>query len=100
MRPARALEFRRREDGRVEVLRPKFGRGRLGRFVAARVRKPHVSVHLDARGSFVWDQCDGERTVEEIAEALEQRDGPTDDLRRRLVRFLVGLARQGMVDWR
>jgi len=82
------------------VLRPKFGPGRLGRFIAARVHKPHVSVKLDARGSFVWDLCDGERTVEQIALALEDRDGPSDDLRQRLVTFLVRLARQGMIGWR
>jgi hypothetical protein len=32
-------------------------------------------VHLDEVGSFVWQRCDGQATVAEIAQAMEQRFG-------------------------
>jgi len=62
--------------------------------------RPDISIRLDATGSFVWRQCDGERTVAEIALALEERDGPSEDLRPRLVTFLVGMVRRGMIAWK
>lgn len=98
-RPVRRMEWKRRDDGGVDVLRPKFGTGRVGRYLSSRMRRPDVTIRLDETGSFVWLHCDGKRTVADIARALEQRDGPADDLRSRLTTFLVGMLRRGMIGW-
>ncbi|MGN0494051.1 MAG: PqqD family protein [Acutalibacteraceae bacterium] len=40
------------------------------------LKKPRISfVHLDKIGSFVWPLLDGEKTVQEIGEAVEGRFG-------------------------
>lgn len=98
--PVRLLEWRELADGRIAVLRPKFGAGRLGRWLSARLERPYCSVKLDDYGSFVWRQCDGRRTVDEIAEALESRaEAPAANLRERLRWFVQRLEREGLIGW-
>jgi hypothetical protein len=99
-RPVRRLEWREGDDGRIEVLRPKFGTGRMGRWFSSRLQRPHVAIKLDETGSFVWKLCDGGHAVEEIAAALEAGEFTTTrDVRPRLALFLSRMARQGMIDW-
>ena len=40
-----------------------------------RMKKPCYKIYLDEFGSFVWSQCDGAQTVEEIGEKLKQEFG-------------------------
>jgi hypothetical protein len=62
-------------DGRTTLLRPKFDRGLLGRWVQPHLSKPFYKVHLDEIGSCVWELVDGTRTVGEIAGELERQFG-------------------------
>lgn len=54
------------------------------------LKKPRVSyVHLDKMGSFIWPLLDGERTVREIGEAVEDRFGDeAKPLYERLLKYL------------
>jgi len=81
-------------DGRVTLLVPRFTGRLTRRWIAPLLRRPHVRVHLDATGSFVWRQCDGRATVAEIAaRAQAHLGGDADDARRRVVIFLRRLVR-------
>jgi hypothetical protein len=94
------LEWQEGDDGCVEVLRPKFGTGRVGRWISSRLRHPQLTIKLDETGSFVWKMCDGDHAVEEIAAALEAGSlETTPDFRPRLAVFLTQMARRGMIDW-
>jgi hypothetical protein len=73
--PTRAVEEERTPDGRIVLLRPKFGRGRLGRFLHPRLKRPYTRVHLDDIGSFVWARIDGRTTVGVIAEQAREHFG-------------------------
>lgn len=98
-RPTRRLEWSEDAGGRVEVLRPKFGTGRVGRWISRRLANPYLAVRLDDVGSFVWKRCDGRHTVEEIVRALADRDpSPPPDLARRLAVFLDRMRARGMID--
>ena len=99
-RPVRRLEWEDLPDGRVAVLRPKFGQGWFGRMMLKRLRNPYLRIKLDEFGSFVWTQCDGERSVAEIAAALTEKFGEIDDLARRLPMFFAETERAGMIGWR
>jgi hypothetical protein len=73
-RPERAVDAE--VDGELYVvLRPRYVRGPLAWWLQPRLRHPYFRVHLDAIGSFVWDRCDGQATVAEIAAAMEERFG-------------------------
>jgi hypothetical protein len=99
VRPRRRLEWSEGADGRVEVLRPKFGTGRVGRWISGRLANPFLAVRLDEVGSFVWKRCDGEHTVAEIARELAGRDpSPAPDLERRLAIFLDRMRARGLID--
>ena len=99
-RPVRRLDWREGDDGRVEVLRPKFGTGRIGRWISSRLRRPDLAIKLDETGSFVWKLCDGGHAVEEIAAALEESAVATaEDVRPRLALFLNQMVRRQMIDW-
>jgi hypothetical protein len=99
-RPVRRLDWREGNDGRIEVLRPKFGTGKVGRWISSRLQRPHIAIKLDETGSFVWKLCDGAHAVEEIAAALEKGAVETTrDIRPRLAVFLNRMARRGMIGW-
>ncbi|MGN0451692.1 MAG: PqqD family protein [Acutalibacteraceae bacterium] len=53
------------------------------------LKKPRITfVHLDEMGSFIWPLLDGEKTVEEIGEAVESRFGDkANPLYERLVKY-------------
>ncbi len=95
--PAREADWDDSPDGRVVVKAPKFT-GRLGRWLGPHLRKPYVSVRLDAEGSFVWRHCDGVTTVAEIAERMHRELGVAEDaLYPRIAVFLQQLERGGLV---
>lgn len=100
-RPVRLLDWEEGPDGNVEVLRPKFGTGRPGRWLSRRLSRPHLRVRLDSTGSFVWRLCDGQHTVEQIARALRAHEGAiAEDLGPRLESFLRTMTRRRMIGWR
>ena len=76
-RPRRRLKWRVAEDGRCVVLRPKFGDGRVGRWLATRVGDPHYRIRLDELGTFVWKACDGDTSVRDIAQSMREHFGPS-----------------------
>lgn len=62
------------EDGRVTL--EIENTGMWNRLFQKLLKKPKVSyVHLDEMGSFIWPLLDGDKTVAEIGEAVEERFG-------------------------
>ena len=59
----------------VVLLRPRFMSGPLAWWLQPRLARPYFRVRLDAVGSFIWDRCDGNTTVGQIAAGLEERFG-------------------------
>jgi len=76
----------------VTLLVPRYGRNSFSRWFERRMRTQPFKVHLDDVGAFVWQRCDGETRVAEIADGLRQEFGervePAED---RLVQFLTNL---------
>lgn len=99
--PLRQLEWEEQEDGRIAVLRPKFGVNRFGRWLSPRVAKnPHVKMKLDDLGTSVWRLSDGNLTVREIGTALREQSGKElEDLNERLPRFLFTMEKIGLIRW-
>jgi hypothetical protein len=100
MVPHRREEWCLTESGEVRILVPRYGRSSLGRWVAARLRRPHITVNLDRLGSAVWKACDGETSVGGIADRLEETFG--DDaapIHERLETFLQELERGRFIKW-
>jgi hypothetical protein len=96
-RPERAVPAE--EAGELFVLlRPRFTRGPLARWLQPLLRRPCLRVHLDEAGSFIWARCDGQSTVAELAAALHECFGDrVKPATERLVLFVSQLRRAGLI---
>ncbi len=98
--PSKKVECSTEADGRLMLLVPKFGTGRLGRWWSSVIgRRSTLKVHLDEMGSRTWSAIDGRRTVGQIAEAVGRLDGidPDDGMYDRCSRFIRSLSNAGAV---
>ena len=97
-RPRRRLDWRDLDDGRCVVLRPQFGEGRFGRWLAAKLGEPCYRIRLDEVGSFIWKACDGETPLTAIAGRLRAEFGDrVEPAEERLARFVQSMLRSRMI---
>ena len=78
MRPVRLREYKLNEkkgDENYTILVPRFGKGKIGRWLRKRMKNPDYLVHLDEFDSFVWNLCNGDTQVREIGKALVEKFG-------------------------
>lgn len=94
---ARAPEVDWREEGgRVVLTKRKMGA--VGTRVLRALRLPHtLTIRLDPLGSEAWRLLDGDRTVGEVAEAIQARHPDEEDVPRRLGQFLSTMVSNGLV---
>lgn len=74
--PERLIKWEKASGGDLAVLLvPRFRKGLLAKWLQPRLKRPYMRVKLDEIGSFVWENCDGKKTVRQIGEALEGKFG-------------------------
>lgn len=91
----RVVDHEVTDEDLVVVLRPRYMSGPLAWWLQPRLRKPHFHVRLDQVGSFVWRLCDGEHTVAQIVEAMEQQFGESMDKALPRLRLFLGEMERG-----
>jgi len=100
LRPVRSVESWVVAEGTdlVVIHQPK-GLSRVEARLARAVKaQEHVNRPLDRYGSAIWQLCDGQHTIEEIARALEARfHEQFEPALPRTLRFVDLLARRGLV---
>ena len=94
--PVQVLTAEPGEDGNLVLIRPKLLSPRWGWLVRL-MKRPNFRVKLDARGTAVWQACDGTRTVAQVMEAMAQAHPGEPDAGFRAALFLRELARGGFV---
>ena len=96
--PVRNMKWETSEEGQVVLLRPKYRNAFLARLLLPRMKNPHFKIKLDDIGSYFWQNCDGARTIKEIAELQKQRFGEAvDPLYDRISLFLQTLQRSRFI---
>lgn len=96
--PERSLDWRRTEQGLVELLKPKYRHPWLVKHLLPRMKRPHYFIRLDEIGSYFWENCDGRLTIQEIAERHKQRFGErVEPLYDRIGKFLRSLERNRFI---
>lgn len=101
LRPVRTVRSETGADGKVALLVPRFYNKLLVRFLVPRLKSPDVRLRLDEIGSFVWQQCDGEATVQDIAERAQQQfGGDAETMAARVAEFVAQLSRQRLLQLR
>jgi len=95
----RRLDWNEADDGRVIVLRPRFGEGRMGRRLAVLFGLGDYRIRLDEIGTLVWRRCDGSHRGSEIAEELRREFGSRiEPAEERLNRFVDQMLRARMIE--
>ena len=94
--PVQALASEPGEGGTVVLIRPKILSSRWAWLVRL-MKRPNFRVKLDARGTAVWQACDGARTVAQVAEAVATAFPGEPDTTTRTALFIRELVRGGFV---
>ncbi|MFI5252702.1 MAG: PqqD family protein [Bacteroidota bacterium] len=79
IKPTRNLQFETRDEELVTLLVPKFQNKYFVRWVTPLLKKKFFHVKLDAYGSFIWNQCNGNKSVEEISTMMKSKFGDDFD---------------------
>ena len=96
--PVKNIQWEKTEDGLVVLLKPKFQHPFFKKHVLPRLKRPYFKVKLDAVGSFVWEQCDGKQTVQEVAQNLKEKFGEeVEPLYDRIALFLQNLEKNRFI---
>ena len=77
-------------------------KGVMNRIAQKLFRKPEVShIHLDEMGSFIWPLIDGEKSIADLGEPVEQHFGErAHPLYERLAKYFQILESYGFIHWR
>ncbi|MFH0990972.1 MAG: PqqD family protein [bacterium] len=75
LKPIQNVKWEVGDNGNAVLLIPKFKNGMLAKYVTPKLKRPNFRVKLDDFGSFVWNQCDGNNTVADIAASLRRVHG-------------------------
>jgi len=78
----------------VVIFKPKFESALAQKTILPFFKNRHFTIKLDALGSEVWKNCDGERTVKQLGVILAKKFGPEiEPIYERLIQFVVELQR-------
>ncbi len=87
------------EDGMVTI--HMVHRGFYATIAQKVFHRPRVShVDLEERGSFIFQQINGERTIGQLAELMRDKFGEDPDLYKRLVQYMRILHNNGFIEYK
>ncbi len=99
--PEQKIKYEETAEGLVVLLKPKFRNKFMVKYVLPRLKKPHFKVNLDEFGSFVWKNCNGNNTVEQIGTLLKKKYSDNiDPVYDRLAVFIQSLARYKFIEYK
>ena len=90
--PVRQMEFETKDDGKVDILMPRFRNEMLKRALHSKRKGEYIKIHLDDLGSAIWKQIDGKMNVHEICSRLQsthpEKLNPPEETEERVSKFL------------
>ncbi len=75
LKPVRNIQSASNADGTVVLIVPKFQGKFASRWVMPSLARPYIQLKLDVHGSFFWNECDGRKSVREIAGKMSEHFG-------------------------
>lgn len=92
------LNWSQDENGNITL--EMENKGVANRIAQKLLKKPKISyIHLDENGSFIWPLIDGERSIFEIGEAVDEHFGEkAHPLYERLTQYFKILEKYGFVE--
>jgi hypothetical protein len=99
--PVRNIQWKTDDQGKVIILKPKFKNPFLVKHILPRMKRPFYKIKLDEMGSFFWKNCDGEKTIREIAHQHKEKFGEkTEPVLDRISLFVQSLDRNNFITFK
>jgi hypothetical protein len=102
--PLRQMEFEIREDGKVDILLPRFKHPLWKRMLQPHWKQEFIRIHLDEMGSAIWIQVDGTIKVNELCSRIQaahpEKLHPPEETEKRVTQFLSLLYQQRYITFR
>lgn len=99
--PDQNIQSEKIVDGLCVLLKPKYRHPWFVKHVLPRLKSPHYKIKLDDIGSFIWDRCDGRKTVKEIGRELKDKFGDkVEPLYERLGNFFQNLEKNKFITFK
>ncbi len=99
--PDQKAKYDESNDGLITILKPKFKNKILAKYLLPRLKSSNFKVNLDEFGSFVWNQCNGNNTIEQIGNLLKEKfEGDIEPVYDRLAVFIQSLARYKFIEYK
>jgi hypothetical protein len=102
--PVRMMDFVTREDGKVDILMPRFNHHLLKRALQPHWKKEFIRIHLDEIGSAIWTQIDGISSVNDLCDRLKaihpKKLHPQEETENRVTHFLSLLYQERYITFR
>ena len=94
----RNLQYETGTNGNIVLLIPKFRNAFMVQWLVPLLKKKNFRVKLDERGSFIWNNCDGNTSLIEIAEKMRVQFNETEDtIYGRIAMFILKMEKDGFV---
>jgi hypothetical protein len=98
------MEFEIREDGKVDILLPRFKHPLWKRMLQPHWKQEFIRIHLDEMGSAIWIQVDGTIKVNELCSRIQaahpEKLHPPEETEKRVTQFLSLLYQQRYITFR
>lgn len=102
--PIRLMNHEQGEEGKLNILLPRFKRAWLAHFLSPLNKKEFIRIKLDPFGSATWLLIDGKKTVREISDTLEieypEKLTPSSETPERVNKFMSILYQQRFISFR
>jgi hypothetical protein len=102
--PVRVHDHEIRDDGRVDILMPRFKSKAALRMLKPRRKADHIPIKLDEAGSAIWVMIDGFTKVRDICEKMKsiypEKMQPIEETETRVTQFLSLLYQQRYISFR
>jgi hypothetical protein len=96
--PLRKMQFEPLEDGKVDILMPRFSHTLWKRALQPHWKQEIIRIHLDEVGSAIWLEINGSIPVSEICYKVQtahpEKLQPPDETEKRVTQFLSLLYQQ------
>jgi hypothetical protein len=102
--PVRVLDHEIREDGKINIMLPRFKNKIAKRMLKPPKKSDHIPIKLDDVGSAIWLMIDGKLRVMEICEQMQslypEKMQPVEETEMRVTQFLSLLYQQRYISFR